>query len=298
MKGNRIQLSIIILSWNTAKLLKQCLNSLKFEIRNSKFEIIIVDNGSTDGSVEMIESIVMDQLPITIKLIKNKDNLGFTKANNQGIKQACGKYIMLLNSDTIVSPGSIEKLIVFLENNINIGIVGPRLLNSDGSWQANCGKFPNIFNVFVMLFLEHLEQTDKVRWAPEVSGKIDWLMGAAFIARREIFEKVGGLDEKIFMYMEEVDWFYRAKQAGFEAYFLKDAQIVHLGRGSSKSGKKDPIVNIYKGTAYFFQKHKTKFEASLVKIMLKFKAILAIILGTLKNDQYLKETYGEAIKVI
>lgn len=326
-----IKLSIIILSWNTPKLLKECLESILadrylvlgdrpadgYEVlgdgpRAEKTtantqplspitEIIIVDNGSTDGSVDLVKSLKLKvkncSSKLEIKLIENKENVGFAKANNQGIKAARGEYIMLLNSDTIVKENAIGKLVNYLDEHPDIDIIGPKLLNSDGTTQASCGKFPTLPVVFVMLFKEHFGGSDYVRGFLKESDLVDWMMGAAFIARREVFEKVGGLDEKIFMYMEEVDWFYRAKKENFNAYYLKDAEIVHLGMGSSKSGRKEPIVHIYEGLLLYYRKHHSKTELIILEILLKIKAFTALIIGWIKHDNYLIETYGQAIKI-
>ncbi len=293
MAERKIKLSIIILSWNTKELLWQCLTSLRQSLEGkSQNEIIVVDNASTDQSVQMVRQ----SFP-KVKLILNQENLGFAKGNNQGIKVSRGEYIMLLNSDTVVKKGAIEKLVDFLDEHPDIAIVGPKLLNPDRSPQANCGRFPDLPVAVVMLFGEHWGGSDFVRCSPPVSGPVDWLMGAAFMARKEVFKKIGGLDEKLFMYMEEVEWFYRARKAGFQAYFLDQAEIVHLGRGSAKQGKKEPILNIYRGLLHYYKKHKKGGELLALRVMLKLKALLALIIGHLKNDNYLKETYGEAFKI-
>lgn len=301
------KLSIIIVNWNTSKLLMQCVNSVvqsskcllrRIEASKVQSEIIVVDNGSSDGSDKALgEYIENNSRNPTIKLIKNRTNLGFAKGNNIGIRKARGEYIMLLNSDTIVKEGSIEKLAEFLDSHSDVDIVGPRLLNSDGTSQSNCGRFPDLWVTFVMLFKERFGGSNLVRTSPNESKEVDWLMGAAFMARRAVFEKVGGLDEDIFMYMEEVEWFYRAKKNGFKTYFYKDAEITHLGMGSSKSGRKDPILNIYKGLLNFYKKHKSPWEIFLLLIMLKIKAFIALMVGIIFNNNYLKETYGQALKI-
>lgn len=286
-------LSVIILSYNTKDLLKKCLESvINCTPTDIKIEIIVVDNASTDGSASMVERNFPE-----VKLIRSKKNLGYAKGNNLGIRASLGEYVLILNSDTVIKKGAIDKLVNFLEKNKQIDIVGPRLLNVDGSFQANCGRFPNLPVVFVMLFKEHWG-SKYVRWSPETSQFVDWLMGAAFMARKRVFEKVGGFDEKIFMYMEEVEWFYRAKKAGMKSYFLKDAEIIHLGRGSSKTGKKEPILNIYRGLIHFYKKHRSVLELIILRFMLKLKAIGALVIGYLTNNNYLKETYGEAFRLV
>lgn len=303
-----IKLSIIIVNWNTAKLLSDCLKSLVSGIKYQvlSMEIIVVDNGSTDNSVEMVKKYLIPALPAgrlntkyKIHLIENQSNLGFAKGNNIGLKTAKGEYIMLLNSDTIVREGAIEKLVELLDNHSAVDIVGPRLLNSDGTPQSNCGRFPDLWVAFVMLFKEHFggSGSNLVRTSPGESKEVDWLMGAAFMARKTVFEKIGGLDEDLFMYMEEVEWFYRTKMNGFKTYFYKDAEITHLGMGSSKSGKKDPILNIYIGLLNFYKKHKSPIEFFLLLTMLKAKAFLALMIGYVSNNKYLKETYGQAFKI-
>ena len=301
MEAKKLMLSIVILSWNTKALLKQCLKSLEEGCGGVKgCEVIVVDNGSTDGSVEYFRSItgIKSIKGITsMKLVENQSNLGFAKGNNIGIKEARGEYIMLLNSDTIVQKGSLKKMVDFLDQHGEISVVGPKLLNQDGTPQSSCGQFPNLWVVFIMLFKEHFGGSRTVRYSPAVSGEVDWLMGAAFVAREKVFKKVGFLDERMFMYMEEVEWFYRVRKAGLKAYFLKEAEIVHLGRGSSSSGKKEPILNIYKGLLHFYKVHKSPLELFILRLMLKVKALISLLIGDLKNDNYLKQTYGQAIKI-
>ena len=298
MEAKKLMLSIVILSWNTEALLKQCLESLEEGCEGiGGCEVVVVDNGSTDGSSEMVRKYQIRNTKYKIRLIENQSNLGFAKGNNIGIKQARGEYIMLLNSDTIVQKGSLKKMVDFLDQHGEISVVGPKLLNQDGTPQSSCGQFPNLWVVFIMLFKEHFGGSRTVRYSPAVSGEVDWLMGAAFVAREKVFKKVGFLDERMFMYMEEVEWFYRVRKAGLKAYFLKEAEIVHLGRGSSSSGKKEPILNIYKGLLHFYKVHKSPLELFILRLMLKVKALISLLIGDLKNDNYLKQTYGQAIKI-
>lgn len=287
-----MKLSIIIVNWNTKDLLKQCLESIVGGSGGiGDYEVIVVDNGSSDGSVDYVKSVT------GIKLTENKQNLGFAVGNNVGIKKAKGNYIMLLNSDTIVQKNAIEILVDFLDRHSDIDIVGPKLLNIDRTPQSNCGSFPDLWVTFVMLFKEHFGGSNLVRNSPVKSEFVDWIAGTAFMARRKVFDCVGGLDEEIFMYMEEVEWFYRTKKAGLKTYFVNDSEIIHLGRGSSVSGKKDPILNIYKGLLHYFKKHRSPGEIFIVELMLKTKAFVALMIGFISNNSYLKETYGQAIKI-
>ena len=263
------------------------------------YEIIVVDNNSRDDSVEMLENLKFKIENLKLKIIVNNDNLGFAKANNQGIKIAEGKYILLLNSDTIVKDRALEKMVSFLEKRKEFAILGPKLLNADGTPQPSLGKFPTLPVAAAMLFLEHFLPASllRVRWSPKNEREGDWVMGAALLLRREVYEKIGGLDENIFMYMEEVEWCFRAKKAGFRVYFYPQAEIIHLGRGSSKSGKKEPILQIFRGLIYFYEKHQPSWKKEILLFLLKLKANLSFFLGILTDNSYLKKTYGEAKKI-
>jgi GT2 family glycosyltransferase len=309
-----MKLSVVILSYNTRDLLKNCLESISANTHGLDYEVIVVDNGSRDGSREYLRSLEQKRFrnieekekstkflnfynSIFLKVIFNRKNLGFAAGNNVGIKKALGDYILLLNSDTLIKNGALLKLADYMDQHPKVAAVGPRLLNKDGSFQASVGRFPTLPVVFWMLFKEHFGGSEYVRQSPLQEGVVDWVMGAALMIRKEVFEKVGLLDENIFMYMEEVEWCYRVKKAGFKIHFYPGAQITHLWQGSSRTGRKDPILNIYRGLTYFYRKHRSSTEIIILRLLLKFKAIGAITIGYLKSSQYLKETYGEAFKL-
>lgn len=231
-----------------------------------------------------------------IKTIFNKKNLGFGAANNQALRQAQGEYILLLNSDTVVKDSAPLKMAEFLEKHPKVGAVGCKLLNHDGSSQPSAGLFPSLGITFIMLFFEHwFSSVARASFAD--NKEVDWVMGAAMMIRKEVIQKAGLMDEGIFMYMDEVEWCYRIKKAGFKVMFFPEAEIIHLFGGSSKSGRKDPILNIYRGLLYFYQKHYSPYQLFILKIMLKLKATGALILGFLTNNQYLKETYVQALEI-
>lgn len=286
-------ISIIILSWNTKKLLRDCLRSLYvFNPKLYDLEVIVVDNASTDGSPEMVGRGFNK-----VNLFQNKENIGFARANNQGIKKAKGDYLLLLNSDTIVKNKAPVKMARFLEQHPEAGAVGCKLLNPDGTDQPSFGPFPSLFISAVMLFAEHWLGGHLVRRSSKQVKETDWVMGSALMVRKEVVEKTGMLDEKFFMYLEEVEWCYRIKKAGYKIFFYPGAKIIHIGGASSPTGRKDPILNIYRGLIYFYKKHYPRWQLPVLRLMLKLKAAGTLLVGYLTNSQYLKETYGQAFKI-
>ena len=289
MVKKKVKVSVIIINWNTKKLLVKCLRSLLPE--QGSFEVIVVDNGSTDGSIEMIEK----KFPMVV-LLKNKKNLGFGAANNQAMKKAKGEYFLLLNSDTVILNNAHLKMAEFMDKHPQVGVVGCKLLNPDRTPQPSAGSFPNLLVSAIMLFFEHW-LGNLVRTSYHQTKEVDWVMGAALMVRPEVIKRAGFMDEGIFMYMDEIEWCYRIKKAGYKVMFYPGSKIIHLGRGSSKAGRKDPILNIYRGLIYFYKKHCPSWQLSILKMMLKLKAAISLIVGWLTGNNYLKQTYAEAFKI-
>ncbi|HUW22009.1 MAG TPA: glycosyltransferase family 2 protein [Candidatus Bathyarchaeia archaeon] len=288
----KITLSIIILSFNTCRLLKNCLKSLYENSPELNFEVIVIDNNSQDESVKMLK-----ELYPRVRLFVNKKNLGFARGNNQGIRKARGNYVLFLNSDTLVHRKALIMMVNYLRANNQAGVIGCRLLNIDGSNQSSAGLFPYLWVTAVMLFKEHFRPSDSVRGSFDKIKKVDWVMGAAMMLKKKVLDEVGVFDEHIFMYMDELELCYRIKRTGYEVVFYPEAKITHLGRGSSETGKKDPILNIYRGLIYFYKKHRSLPELAVLRLMLKLKAFLALIIGCLTQDKYLKGTYAEAFRI-
>jgi hypothetical protein len=293
----KIDLSIIIVSFNTKAITKNCLDSINRSLLNSKikYEIIVVDNDSHDGSKEMLEKYAKDRKNKTIYLQTNA-NLGFGKGNNLGVKNAKGKYILLINSDTIVLNRAIEKLFDFyLKNEDKIHFLGPKLLNKDLTPQPSAAYFFTLPVVFVALFLKG-DYWGLTRFSPNKLCQVDWVSGACILTKKSYYNRLGGFDKNIFIYMEEVDLLYRAKKIGLNTYFYPKSQIIHLGSASS-GGKTFPILQVYKGFLFFYKKHYSKISLFFLRILLKLKALIAYMIGRIKNNQYLINTYGEAFKI-
>ena len=296
-----MELSIIIVNFNTKELLKKCLDSIVKSKLDFNFEIIVVDNGSTDGSVEYLKAQQLEakrKFPhLKFKIIENQSNLGFGKANNQAFKKAQGEFILLLNSDTEVINGGIEKLLNFMKENKEVDIAGGELLEKDGPPQPSCGPFYSLPVLFLMLFLKG-DKLRLTRWSPQKTRQVDWVSGACLMAKRRVFERFS-FDEEIFMYMDEIEFLYRAKKGGFKVFFYPEAKFFHLGSGSSQGKeKKRPVLNIYRGLVYFYQKHHPGWRFFLLKLMLWLKAKGAIFWGSLTGNRYLKELYEEALLLV
>ena len=297
---NQFDLSIIIISYNTEKITIDCLKSIIKSLKNSslKYEIIIVDNASKDNSVSSIKKLKSEikNRNLKINLIENKENIGFGPANNQAVKLAKSDYLLFLNSDIIVLNASIEKLYNFYKQNETLfNFLGGKLLNKDGTSQPSCGPMYTLPMIFAHLFLRG-DYWELTRYSPKKIKEVDWISGACILTKKEYFEKLGGFDEKIFMYMEEIDLFYRAKKHGFKVFFYPEAQFIHLGSQSS-AGRSFPILQVYQGLIYFYKKHFYKFSLFILIIMLKLKALIGFLIGKIINNQYLTQTYAKAWQI-
>ena len=288
-----MDLSIIIVSYNTKKLTDECLASIKKSLSGTaiQYEIIVIDNVSIDGSKEMIEK----KYPEVVT-IWNTENVGFGRANNQGIRKAKGTYVLLINSDTIAINKSIPKLYEFAKNHPRT-FVGPKLLNMDRSPQTSCGPFLTIPVVIGALFLKG-DVIGLTRWSPNKLRYVDWVSGACIIASRKLFMDDLLFDENIFMYMEEIDLLMRARKKGYRTLFYPGSQIVHLGGGSSTNKRSGPVINIYKGMVFVYKKHYSEFALFLLRILLKKKALISMVIGLVTGSEYLKKTYAEAYKLV
>lgn len=257
-KTQLMRLSVVIVSWNTKDLLRRCLETLKAEIEDIDHEVFVVDNNSSDGSAAM----VADEYPWA-HLIANHTNRGFAAANNQAFKLARGDYVLLLNPDTEVAPGSLHTLMSFLDTHPQAGVVAPQLLNSDGTVQRSCRQFPTFAGMLYELIglsrmfpnQPRFRQYKMLDWNHDDERQVDQPEGACLMVRRDMMNQVGWLDEGFFMLFEEVDWCYRIKQAGWEIWFTPTAKIVHHYGQSIKQVKARMILSSHRGLYRFWWKH-------------------------------------------
>jgi GT2 family glycosyltransferase len=226
-------LSIIIVNTNNRKILGECLTSVYQNTHRISFEIIVADNASTDGSQDMVRS----KFP-EVKLIENRENLGFIKASNQGLRKYSARYAMLLNDDTVVKDSALDKMVEFLDKHPEAGACGPKLLNVDGSIQRQGGILGKRF------------------WLSKKPIPVDFVIGAALMIRKEVIDKVGIMDENLFFYNDDLDWCLSIRKGGWQIYFLPQAEIMHYGGYSSRrTFKRRLFVEGFKGGLYFCRKH-------------------------------------------
>lgn len=289
-------LSIVTLNYKKSSLSLLCLVSLyqqhQREFTEGLMEIIVVDNDSQDGSVENIQREIKKNNYRNIHLIKSSTNGGFGKGNNLGAKNAKGDFILFLNNDTTVSDTSVLKMVEYMKEYKEVAILGGQLRNTDGSKQASSGSFYNLFAVFLLLLgFQKFGLLDK---SPEKVSRVDWVKGGLMMVRREVWNKLGGFDEQIFMYTEDMELCFRAKEKGFQVWFYPSVAVTHSEHGSAN--RSFAIIHIYKGLLYFYKKHKSMSEYQILKIMLFLKAWLSIVIGKITGNEYLVKTYKEAIK--
>lgn len=255
-----MDVSIIIVNWNTREILSDCLRSVYEQTSNIDFEVIVVDNKSSDGSVNMVKN----NFPWVL-LLENNINRGFAAANNQGIEISKGRYVLLLNSDTVVLDKAIEKTIAFAEVHPKAAVVGCKVLNPDRSLQSSCFMLPSILNL--TLWVTYLYKLfpkssffgrERMNWWDRDSVMdVDVITGCFMLVRREAIEQVGTMDEQFFMYFEETDWCYRFKQAGWMNVFMPEAEIIHLGGASSRQVRIKTVNQWRKSMLLFYKKHKS-----------------------------------------
>lgn len=285
-----MKLSILLISYNTKKLTLNALYSIDKSLKNApfKYEILVLDNNSTDGSKAALSFLKIKGL----KLFLQQSNIGFGKANNFLANKAQGQYLLLLNSDTLVLEEGISKLLEFVESHPQYNFAGAKLLNQDKSPQPSCGPLYNPLVVFVALFLRG-DYFSLTRYSPNQTKQVGWVSGACIMCSKSDYLKLQGFDSEIFMYMEEIDLFKRAKDAGLTVVFYPKAQFIHYGFASS-GGKSQPVINVFKGLIYYYRKHYGKLANLYIKLLLKTKALTGYTLGILFNNQYLKTTYEKA----
>lgn len=271
-----MDVSVIIINYNTRQMTAECIDSVFEKTRGIKFEIILVDNASTDGSKEFFEK------DSRITYIYNSENLGFGRANNLGAKVAKGKYLFLLNSDTIiVTDNAIERFLSYMENHREIASCGGNLITQEGECTGSYGRFPSLLQTFSTIgfyrLYEHYYQRN-LALAQNVSKTdihtVDYICGADIFIRKNIFNAFDGFDEDFFMYYEETDLYWRLNNAGYKSVIIPNIKIIHFGgQSSAKNTSISKLKRSNKSEALFFRKNKPKYQFMALKVF-QFTSIL------------------------
>jgi GT2 family glycosyltransferase len=281
-----LDISVVIVGWNAKHYLELCLESLAKAPQRRGMEVLVVDNASTDGSVEMIAA----KFPY-VKLIESKENLGFARGNNVAIRQCCGRYIALVNPDVILFPGCLDALADFLDENPKVANVGPRVFNPDMTQQSTCRRFPTVWNNFCSA--THLETIFKGHrffagehmfyFLHDRTLTVDVIVGCFSMIRREAFDEVGLLDEDLFMYGDDVDWCRRARNAGWQVVFYPNARAIH-DRG--KTTAPFPVrfaVAQQRSVLHYWTKHHTFFGVLGIRSIMLFHHFLRYVIAALST---------------
>lgn len=274
-----MDVSIIIVNWNTRDILKECLQSVYQQTEGVDFEVIVIDNASDDDSVAMIKS----DFPQVV-LIENKENKGFATANNQGMAVAKGRYCLLLNSDTVVLDNAITKTVEFADHQDKTAVVGCRVLNPDKTLQPTCFMFPSLLNMFLSsTYLYKLFRRSKffgrerlTWWQRDDVRQVDVVTGCFMLVSRQAIDQVGMMDESFFMYGEETDWCYRFKKAGWNVLFTPGAEIIHLGGQSSAKVRGEMVVQLRIGILQFMKKHYNGLVHALASLLVALFFLLRL----------------------
>jgi GT2 family glycosyltransferase len=278
-----VDISIIIVNWNTEELLLECVSSIKQDTNNYKVEIIVVDNASKDGSAQALKDFHPD-----VRLIQNRENLGFAKANNIGIKLSSGKYVCLVNSDVELRKDCLATMYNYMNKNPQIAVLGPKVYYPDMSSQVSCTNSPSIWNNFCEASgLQRIFPHSKIfsgeymrYYHHNAVLKVDSLVGCFLMVRREAFDQVGLLDERFFIYAEEVDWCKRFRNTGWDIVFLPDASVIHH---DASSASKDPLrfsTELIKSQIKYWKKHRSKFAVIIYLLIIIMKHGVRLILGS------------------
>ncbi|MCK4352410.1 glycosyltransferase family 2 protein [candidate division WOR-3 bacterium] len=294
-------LSIIIVNFNTKEALRHCLESIIKNTNRLNYEILVVDNHSSDKSIKMVKR----KFP-QVGLIENKENIGFSRANNQAIYKAKGKYILFLNPDTIIVDNAIGKMFMVIESHPKIGILGCKILNPDGSTQwISCGKFLTPLTLFLwQTLLEKLFNKSKLfggremrYWIRNTNRAVDWVSAVSMIVRRKVIQDIGMFDENFFSYLEDAEFCYRAKEKKWKVYFLADASIIHLLSQSWNLFPKEGLIQTLESTSIFFTKHYGKFSDFFCKLLIFYGSSLRLSIWIIHLLITKKASYRKKVKI-
>ncbi|HEX3050094.1 MAG TPA: glycosyltransferase family 2 protein [Aggregatilineaceae bacterium] len=301
-----MDLSILIVSWNVADLLADCLDSIRAD--GLQLEVIVVDSASADHSVELIR----ERYP-WVRLFAQDQNIGFTRGNNLALEQAQGRYVLLLNPDTVVHGDALQKMVNYLDQHPGVGIVGPHVLNEDGSTQSTRRRFPTFLTAIFestwmqgyapKRLLDHFYVADQ---PDDGTFDVDWVQGCALMARREVYEKIGPLDVGYVMFSEELDWCKRTKEAGWRVVYVGEAAITHYGGRSTEQVPTNKHIYFQQSKIRYFRKFHGRLAAWSLRLFLVLSYLaqmaqegLKALLGSKRAMRKERlRTYGQVVRAL
>jgi N-acetylglucosaminyl-diphospho-decaprenol L-rhamnosyltransferase len=286
-----MELSIIIVNWNTRDLVAKCLDSIYAYPPNCNFDIWVVDNASSDGSAQTVRERFSN-----VRLIENRENLGFARANNQVIRESVGAHLLFINSDTVIQSDALSRLFAFAHTHPQAGVVGAFLLNRDETPQYSYSNFPSIWSETACAFGLDSRFPFSIWFAPPRDSAEDWVRrdcvpGAAFMIKRSVLDAVGFFDEQFFMYSEEVDLQLRVKKAGWENYIIRSARIIHLGGASIRQSAAAMKAELFRSKVYYFRKHHNPISAFVLRWVFKTSILGRILKCYLRGNASEREMW-------
>jgi GT2 family glycosyltransferase len=272
-------LTVIIVTWNCKNYIEECLSSLFSNPVNCRMEVVVVDNHSSDGTVEMIRSGYPH-----VNIIANMENNGFAAANNQAIRKTQSRYILLLNPDTIVHGRAIDQMVAYMDAHSETGGLGPAIVNGDGSPQRTGITFPNAWNLFVeAVFLDRAFPTSRIFGRHKglfndftFPFEVDYVQGSCLLLRRSVIDTVGMLDESYFMYFEETDLCFRIKRSGHKIVIIPDATITHFGGGEEGHFTERRLLHYHRSLLLFFKKNRSAVSGVAVRFTLIVRSVIRL----------------------
>ena len=268
-------LSICIVNWNTKDLLRDCLLSIYDDPAAADWEVLVVDNASVDGSEAMVAADFSQ-----VRLFASRENLGFVGGHNFALQEATGRHLLLLNSDTRVERGALATLVDFMEVNPGVGVLGPKLLNGDGSLQLSCGVPPSLWSEFInKLLLHNLFPFFKLgTWHHGEIRAVGWVSGACLLVRRSVVEQVGPLDPEIYMFYEDLEWCMRIRNKGWEIFYQPHSRVYHLGGQSTRKNLGEMLLISQHSLFYLFNKHFGPRQLFALRLLTMVEMVLRFLL--------------------
>lgn len=295
-----MSISVIIVSWNAKTFLLQCIQSVLLQHSAHPMEIIVVDNASSDGSPEAVKN----SFP-TIKLICNEDNYGFAKANNIGIRASEGEYLFLINSDVVIHKNCFTKMIEYVEEHPKIGMLGPRIVDSNGRTQRSCMGYPSLWNLLSRaLALDSLFPKSKIFggqlmtfWGHDQIRSVNVINGCFWMLRRSALAQVGLLDERFFIYGEDIDWCKRFNQGGWDVVFFPHAEAMHYGGASSANAPVKFYLEMQRANYQYWMKHHSYIAAKVFLLINMLHHVLRILGAILMFPRLLRKRSESSLKI-